>query len=411
VIAFVTDELPRPGAAGHLALNHAIIDWLQQEGFAVTILLTGSRLAWPVQRYTKARVMGPHVTQLGPYLGTLSPLTALGISLRALLRRLPPPLAARLRRARHNADAVLGSFPSPSDLRWCAHAIERLQPRAVLIDTVFRAPLLAEPELAGMNSIVITHDVFYRRAQALSAAGYHVLPENFSRTREAILLARARSIAAIQPEEAEMLRAMCPARDIFTAPMPALPCPRPPEVERIPGRLIFVGSDSLPNLDGLRWFFSEIWPPLLSEGLTLDLVGDCGTALTRLPRGVKVLGRVPSLAPLLHRASLAISPLRTGSGLKVKLLDYARHGLYTIATPPSLQGFYLDADSPFIMAGSAYMFVQAVLRHIATPPQPGAALAYVTMHYGVKASFAELSTALTPGPASETQGNLRSLKL
>ncbi len=411
MIAFVTDELPRPGAAGHLALNHAIIDWLRQEGFAVTILLTGSRLAWPVQRYTETRVLGPHITRLGPYLGALWPATALSITLRAVLRRLPPPIAARLRRARHNADAVLGTFPSPSDLRWCARAIERLQPKAVLIDTVFRAPLLAEPELAGVNRLVITHDVFHRRAQALSAAGYHVLPENFSRVREATLLGRAISIAAIQPEEAEELRAMCPARNIFTAPMPALPCPRPPDVERIPGRLIFVGSNSLPNLDGLRWFFSEIWPPLLSEGLTLDLVGDCGPALTRLPRGVKAWGRVPSLAPLLHRASLAISPLRAGSGLKIKLLDYARHGLYTIATPPSLQGFYLDADSPFIMAGSANMFVQAVLRHVASPPQPGAALSYVSLHYGVKASFAGLRAALTPGLAPEAQDNLRSLKL
>jgi len=102
VIAFVTDELPRPGTAGHLALNHAIIDWLQQEGFAVTILLTGSRLAWPVQRYTKARVMGPHVTQLGPYLGALSPLTALGISLRR-------PAAARPSQCRRGTR----QFPQP----------------------------------------------------------------------------------------------------------------------------------------------------------------------------------------------------------------------------------------------------------------------------------------------------------
>jgi succinoglycan biosynthesis protein ExoO len=411
VIAFVTDELPRPGAAGHLALNHAIIDWLQQEGFAVTILLTGSRLAWPVELYTEARVTGPHVTQFGSYLGAISPPTMLGIGLRALLRRLPPALAARLRRARHNADAVLGSFPSPSDLRWCARAIDRLQPQAVLIDTVFRAPLLAEPELAGLNSIVITHDVFHRRAQALSAAGYHVLPENFSRIREASLLGRARSIAAIQPDEAELLRAMCPARNIFTAPMPALPCPPPPETQRIPGRLIFVGSDSLPNLDGLRWFFAEIWPQLHPHGLTLDLVGDCGRALPRLPQGVKAWGRVASLAPLLHRASLAISPLRTGSGLKIKLLDYARHGLCTIATPPSLQGFYLDADSPFIMAGSANIFAEAVLRRVATPPPPNAALAYVTLHYGVAASFAGLRSALTPGVAAATQSDLRSLKL
>lgn len=411
MIAFVTDELPRPGSAGHLALNHAIIDWLQSQGFAVTILLTGARLAAPVQRYGIAPVIGPHVTGFGQHVAALSPKTALGISLRALLRRLPPRLSAQLRRARHGADAVLGSFPSPGDLRWCARAVERLNPSAVLIDTVFRAPLLAEPELAGRNSIVITHDVFHRRAQALAAAGYRVLPEHFSRVREATLLGRARSIAAIQPEEAEVLRAMCPARNIFTAPMPALPCPPPPDAARIPGRLVFVGSDSLPNLDGLRWFFSEIWPQLQGSGVTLDLVGDCGRALMRLPRGVKAWGRVPDLAPLLHSASLAIAPLRTGSGLKIKLLDYARHGLTTIATPPSLQGFYLGPGAPFVMAGSAGIFAEAVLRHAKSPPTAESALAYATLHYGVAASFAGLGAALSHRAATEMQDDLRPLSL
>jgi succinoglycan biosynthesis protein ExoO len=401
VIAFVTDELPRPGSAGHLALNHAIISWARTEGFAPTILLTGARLTWPVERYEAAPVLGPHVRQFGPYLAVTSPLRILRLLTRGLLGRLPGWLTGRLRRARHKADAVLGSFPSPADMHWCARAVERLEPDAVLIDTIFRAPLLAEPELAGRNSIIIAHDVFHRRAQALAAAGYEVQPQPLTRTREATLLARAKSIAAIQPEEAEMIRAMCPACNIFITPMPAVPCQRPTHIKRIPGRLVFVGSDSLPNLDGMRWFFAEIWPLLAGHGITLDIVGDCGPALRRLPPGVKIWGRVPNLAPILHRASLAIAPLRAGSGLKIKLLDYARHGLYTVATPPSLAGFELDPEAPFIAAGSAGMFAQAVLRNVANPPVQGEAIAYCTQHYGVAASFAGLRAALER-PLAET---------
>jgi len=402
VIVFVTDELPRPGASGHLAFNHAILGWLRAEGVGVTILLTGARLTWPVEHYNFTPVAGPHVSQIGAYAAARSPLIASRILARGLLRLLPGPLAAKLRRARFQADAVLGSFPSPADLRWCARAIAKLQPQAVLIDTMFRAPLLAEPELAGVNSIVIAHDVFHRRAQVLAAAGYHVLPEMLTRTREAALLSRARAVAAIQPEEAELLADMCPAQNVFTTPMPALPCPRPPAVRRIPGRLVFVGSASLPNLDGLRWFFAEIWPLLRGHGITLELVGDCGPALRLLPAGVKIWGRVDDMAPILHRACLAISPLRAGSGLKIKLLDYARHGLFTIATPPSLQGFYPDAAAPFIIASSTALFAQAILRHVANPPLPGAALAYVRQHYGVETSFAPLRRALTAGDETGT---------
>lgn len=395
MIVFVTDELPRPGAAGHLAFNHTVLHWLQSENFAVHVLLTGARLTWPLERYSLVPVAGPHVSQIGPFAAALSPAAAGRIFARGLLHLLPNKLATKLRRNRHQADAVLGKFPSQADLRWCARAIAKLKPRAVLIDTMFRAPLLAEPELTGVNSIVIAHDVFHRRAQVLSAAGYHVVPEMLTRAREATLLRRARAIAAIQPEEAALLRDMCPAQNVFVTPMPALPCPRPPEVQPIPGRLVFVGSASLPNLDGMRWFFAEIWPLLRGNGITLDLVGDCGSALRQVPGGVRIWGRVNNLAPLLHRAALAISPLRAGSGLKIKMLDYARHGLFTVATPPSLQGFYPDADSPFIIAGSAGMFAQAVLRHVSNPPPPGAALAYVTQHYGTEASFAALRSALT----------------
>jgi len=399
VIVFVTDELPRPGSAGHLAFNHAIIVWLRAQGYRVEILLTGQRLAWPVERYEIAQVSGPHVVQLGAHLVTPSPVIATRILLRALLRKLPSTMAARLRKARYNADAVLGTFPTVPDLRWCARAIARLKPQAVLIDTVFRAPLLAEPELAEINAIVVAHDVFYRRAQVLSAAGYHVKPETLTRAREALLLGRARAIAAIQPDEAEILAAMCPAQTVFTASMPALPCPPPTGQLRLPGRLVFVGSASLPNLDGLRWFFAEIWPLLPAGSASLDLIGDCGLALQRLPQGVTVHGRLADLAPLLHRAALAISPLRAGSGLKIKLLDYARHGLVTVATPSSIQGFPADPDAPFVVTDGAPAFAAAILRLAAKPPAPDSALAYATRHYGTTTAFAGLADAMRTGAA------------
>lgn len=394
MIVFVTDELPRPGAAGHLALNYEILDWLRAEGRDVTILLTGARLASPLAWLDGMRVDGPGLRRYGRLAW---PATLPGLAqatARLGLRALPRRLAQTLRARRNRADAVLGSFASAADLRWCAAAIARLQPEAVLIDTIFRAALLAAPELRQVNNLLITHDLFHRRAEALRLAGYKVRPEGLTRQRETELLARARHITAIQPEEAAILRQMCPGADILTAPMPALPCPPPAGQMRLPGRLVFIGSDTLPNLDGLRWFLSEIWPGLRGQGITLDLIGDCGPALRALPEGVKALGRVAKLAPLLHRAALAIAPLRAGSGLKIKMLDYARHGLVTIATPAALEGFARDDAAPFIPATGAADFAVAILRHIAPPAPPEPALAYVAAHYGRAHTFAGLREAL-----------------
>jgi hypothetical protein len=184
--------------------------------------------------------------------------------------------------------------------------------------------------------------------------------------------------------------------------MPALACPRPADVARVPNRLVFLGSASLPNLDGLRWFLDAVWPHLRRwrGDVTLDIAGDCGARLARLPEGVSRRGRLKTLAPVLHRASLAIAPLRVGSGLKIKLLDYARHGLMTVGTPASLAGFAADPAAPFIAASGDLGFAAAIIRQLGAPAEDERALSYIGRHYGMAASFAALGAALgLPQPA------------
>jgi succinoglycan biosynthesis protein ExoO len=391
--AFITDELPRPGAAGHLAMNFAIISWLQGLGHEVVVLLVGTRLTGPIEHYGLAPVAGPRVFGCLDRVVARTPWAAADICARAFLRMLPARLTAWLRRGRLGADAVLGGFATPGDIAWCARYVAQMRPAAVLVDTMFRAGILGRPQLREVNSVIIAHDVFYRRHQALTSAGYSVQPVRLGPTDEAAWLCGARHIAAIQPEEARLLAAMCPAQNVFVAAMPALPCPPAPGVTRIAGRLVFIGSAALPNLDGLLWFFDEVWPQL-PPGLTLDLLGDCGTALRHLPPGVTRLGRRKHLAPVLHRAALAVAPMRVGSGLKIKLLDYARHGLATVATPPSVQGFAPDDGAAFIVAEGAAAFATAIMAKLADAPGPEAPLAYVTRNYGMTASFAQLRAAL-----------------
>jgi hypothetical protein len=402
--AFVTDELPRPGSAGHLAFNHALIAWLRGQGHEVVILSVRARLRLPVERYDFGPVAGRGMVSwrgrvfAGSVGGLAGILSRLGVGL------LPASWGVALRRRGRagtygTVDTVLGAFVAPEQIEWCAARLARLKPDAVLVDTVFRAPVLGHAAAAKLNSVIVAHDVFHLRHLALVSAGYRVHPPVLSRDMEARLLELGDAVAAIQPDEAAVIRRMCPDKTVFSAPMPALPCPRSPAIDRLPDRLVFVGSDSLPNLDGLRWFFAEIWPRLRiwRTTLTLDLVGTCGKALPSLPEGVNRVGQVKSLAPFLHRASLAISPLRTGSGLKVKMLDYARHGLTTVATPASLQGFAQDDQAPFIAASDAMAFTNAIAEQLRLN-RPGAAerraLDYITRHYGIDRSFAGFADAL-----------------
>ena len=151
-----------------------------------------------------------------------------------LARRVARHLAAELRNSFHGADAVLGGFTSPADLLWCARYIARTKPDSVLIDTIFRAGLLSAPELSGVNSVIIAHDVFHSRHMALQSAGYSVRPHRLTREDEAAWLRGARHIAAIQPNDAARFAAMCPMQNVFTAPMPAFACPPRPALPLSP---------------------------------------------------------------------------------------------------------------------------------------------------------------------------------
>jgi succinoglycan biosynthesis protein ExoO len=412
---FVTDELPQPGLSGHLALNHAIIAWLREDKHHVDVLLTRPRFRWPVQRFAAAPVAGPGVTRLGNFLFARDPRAAMAILVRQILSKLPLGNGL-LRRARAQsygvADAHIGAYITPAQSAWCARHILASEPDAILTDTIFRAPLLAEVGLQRFNSVIIAPDLFHRRHRAMLAAGYRVYPPQLTAETEAGLLGLARAVAAIQPEEAAQIRLLCPAQSVCITTLPALPRPPPSGNRKRPGRLVFVGSDTLPNLDGLRWFIAEIWPRLQESrpSVTLDLVGDCGTALGRLPAGIHRLGRVKNHSGILHRAMLAIAPLRVNSGLKIKILDYASHGLATVLTPDSLRGFAADPEAPFLVAADPASFADAILSKLADPDPDDAqrALKYVANHYNTDVSFAGLAGALSlprnmPEPVSASK--------
>jgi len=367
------------------------------------------RMRRAVARYGTAPVTGIGVRSWHGMVFAASPASWLAILARGVVKRLPGALASRLQRLhrqRHyaQADAVLGAPITPEQLDWCNRELLKLRPEIVVVDTVFRAKVFEESGCAGALRLLIATDLFHLRHRALREAGYRVYPAELTEQDEAVLLNLADVIAALQPEEAAVIRTLCPQKRVPGLPMPALPCPRPSGIQRISGRLVFVGSDSLPNLDGLRWWFAEIWPLLktLYPAVTLDLVGDCGAAFAPLPGNVRWLGRVEDLASPLHRAALAIAPLRVGSGLKIKTLDYARHGLVTVGTGEALRGLAPDPARPFILAEDAVGFAQAVAEKLRHPDleDEQRALRYVAARYGRAASFASLAASLGLGFAS-----------
>jgi glycosyltransferase involved in cell wall biosynthesis len=95
--------------------------------------------------------------------------------------------------------------------------------------------------------------------------------------------------------------------------------------------VIFCGAmDYTPNVDALRWYFSEIHDRLAQKvaNLKVLIVGKDPISEVKAygqKGGVTVTGGVPDVRPYYKRAWLQIVPLRIGGGTRLKTRRVARH--------------------------------------------------------------------------------------
>jgi polysaccharide biosynthesis protein PslH len=101
-------------------------------------------------------------------------------------------------------------------------------------------------------------------------------------------------------------------------------------------RLVLMGTrDWPPNQEAFLWAL-RLWPRIAAgiDGAELCVIGakKSGAAEEPLPTGVRDLGFVDDLPGFLASCRAMIAPIKTGGGVRVKLLDAIRMGLPVVGT-------------------------------------------------------------------------------
>ena len=113
--------------------------------------------------------------------------------------------------------------------------------------------------------------------------------------------------------------------------------------------IFFGGMDYIANIDAACFFSTEVLPQLqqLHPNTTLTIVGSNPApkvlALAKRP-GIKVTGRVPSIAEYLHQATVCVIPMRTGFGIKNKTLEAMAAGCPVVGSDRGLEGIKVAGD-------------------------------------------------------------------
>ncbi len=147
----------------------------------------------------------------------------------------------------------------------------------------------------------------------------------------------------------------------------------PPAEEPTAPRAMFIGNYAhRPNHEAAFWFAEQVWPALQREvpGVEFALVGPGlgprdAQKMERL--GIWVPGRVEDLVGQYGRSAVFLNPLRSGAGMRGKVLEAFACGRAVVSTQLGMEGIAAKPDLHFLQADDPASFVQATARLLQEP--------------------------------------------
>jgi len=404
VLALVVPEDPGYQLAGHSRFLSGFVAHYASLGMRVVVVVTDDRLSFLARRHrggTTYRARG--LVDVCGIQVVVSPTLLLRWVAWAAFRSAPRGLQGvvdRVRTAARSGRAVdhnLGTPLQPARSAYVRAVLEQERPDVVLFSGPFSVPDPLELPASTRAVGLICHDVVSERAADLRRHGYRVSPAEFGAEAEAAAMGGMTVVVAIQWDDAEVFRTMAPpGTEVVVCPVAVDAVP--PTDDAVADQVLFIGSGSLPNVVGLRWFLDACWPDVRSSrpDARLHVVGTVCARIGSVPAGVVLRGEVANLANEYARASVVVVPLLAGS--EVKIVEAVCHGSAVVTTSVGAQGLSRLTPSPFVQADTAEDFGAAVVRVLADPSYRGlleAAAVAVAPVFSPRRAFQELDRHLS----------------
>lgn len=135
-------------------------------------------------------------------------------------------------------------------------------------------------------------------------------------------------------------------------------------VESAAPTVVFAGTlDYAPNLDAVAFLVGSVWPLVKVPGARLVIAGRRpGAAILALHGrdGIEVRADVPDMAAVLRDAWVAVAPLRTGVGLKNKVLEAWACARPVVATPMAMNGLVVPPGHAGLVQADAAGLAAAI---------------------------------------------------
>ena len=145
------------------------------------------------------------------------------------------------------------------------------------------------------------------------------------------------------------------------------------EVNKQPS-LYHIGSMNwMPNEEGIKWFLKKVWDKLQERepNIKLNLAGrHMPKWLMNLKKNnVKVWGEVPDAKEFIKDNDIAIVPLLSGSGIRIKIIESMAMGKTVITTMIGAEGIQYSEYNNIIIADNPTKIVETICRIMKEPEE------------------------------------------
>ncbi|MCF0061718.1 glycosyltransferase family 4 protein [Dyadobacter chenwenxiniae] len=224
----------------------------------------------------------------------------------------------------------------------------------IIISYVYYSDLVSKAGLLGNAKVIIdTHDFITAQYKNRSNFRLGVTIED-----EINRLNSFHEIWAISPEEQYIFRQFCKS-NVRLVPFTM----KPPVINAaLVGRqyhIIYVASDNSHNIRASSWFFSEVYP-LLPVNFKICVVGKICSYISE---GVAIQRVIycSDLSTYYNDSYVAICPMFSGSGVKIKVIEALSYGLPVICTDYGADGLPNKVSNGCIVHNDAVSFANSIV--------------------------------------------------
>lgn len=243
------------------------------------------------------------------------------------------------------------------------------------LESLFMTPYIGTIHRYGQRTPVVlrSHNLEYVIWEKIAQGTKSIIKRTYLnylakklREYELRLLNEVGGIAAISEEDRKRFIAHGVTRKIVTIPFGldlaqySQPAPKEPELA-----LFHLGAmDWGPNLEGIQWFLSNIWPRIHERfpQLKLYLAGrnmDKNAFEGNHPN-VEFIGEVDNAIEFIQSKAIMVVPLLSGGGIRVKIIEGLALGRAIVSTTLGAEGINCTHGKNILLADTTEQWVECI---------------------------------------------------